>query len=389
MSILKRPGYGSCVLAVTPNMGDNSHTMKTRYLNIGLMVTSALALALPASAATPQETLNQILAMEQAKGPQKVDMTMEINAGEKPFKITSNRSDVQARLHLNLRGLPDAGAGKSGEGRVSLDKLSSTMKIYKQPAETQSYDTPLAVQWKYADKVAYFRLESVAPAILDELKKGGIDPSKYVGQWYMLDFSQLADTLKNDNNSSASILGLLGKTAKPFQAVTQVQSNDLAAWKGKSILLVTSVQKTWTDAKGQKMLRLVVRVNPAFVNAMYRAEIKKISAKDPQRRDKIVAVSKKFQDMRQSLTGLRIIVNVNETAKTLDRIEVGGTKYEPIKDCTYNFKTHKDICKTTGTKTTRLLMGISLSADSGAPVELPTQATSINDLLKGLNGASQ
>lgn len=361
-------------------MGDNSHIMKTRILSAGLMSASALLLALPVSAATPQQTLNQILAAEQAKGPQQMVITMDINYANRPYKVTTTREAGMVKLHMSLRELP--GVIRSGEGHLGLDKVSVTTTVYKMPATNLTYDNPLSLQWKYSDQKVYARLESVAQAIVDELKKGQVDLTPYVGQWYVLDLAQFSEMLKG-------AAGGLDRSALPLEAMTKVQNNDLAAWKGKSILLVTSVPKRWTDKEGHKLLRLGVRVNPVFVNAMHQAEIKKVASNDPQRRAKMTEINKRYQEMRQSLSRLRFMLNVDETSKTLDRIEIGGTQSEPIKTCNYNFTTNKDVCKTTGSKTTRILMGISILPDNGAPVELPSQATSVNDLLKGLMGNVQ
>ena len=354
--------------------------MKKRILTAGLMSASALMLALPVSAATPQQTLNQILAAEQAKGPQKVEITMDINFASRPYKVTAEREEGQVKLHMSLRELP--GTVKSGEGHLGLDKVTVTTLPYKQPEQTMSFDNPLSVQWKYSDKVAYARLESLAQTIVDELKKNEVDLAPYIGQWFVLDMTEFGQMMKGG-------LSELNQSTTPLEAVNKVKSSDLAAWKGKSVLLVTSVPKRWTDADGHKLLRLGVRVNPVFINAMHQAEIKKVASNDPQRRAKITEINKRYQEMRQSLSKLRFMLNVDETSKTLDRIEIGGTQKEPVKDCTYNFKTGKDVCKTTGTKTTRILMGISILPDNGTPVELPAQATSVNDLLKNLMGSAQ
>lgn len=350
--------------------------MNIRFLGAGLMSASAILLALPASAATPQQTLNQILASEQAKGPQRMDMTMDVSFASRPYKVTESREEGLVKLRMSLRDLP---ASKSGEGRISLDKVTVTTKGYKQEPRTESFDNPLAVQWKYADKKVYARLESVAQAIVDEMKKDEVDLSPYIGQWYMLDLAQFSELLKGG-------LGELNQSTAPLDAVNKVKSNDLAAWKGKSVLLVTSVQKRTTDAEGHKILRLRVRVNPAFVNAMHQAEIKKIASNDPQRKTKIADVNKRYQEMRLSLSRLQMVVMVDETAKTLDRIEIGGNQTEPIKTCTYNIKTGRDVCRTTGYKTTRVLAGISIMPDSGAAVEIPGSALSVNDLLNNLMG---
>lgn len=339
------------------------HFSPKKILMSGLLIVGTISPQL-VLAATPQQLLNEAFTKFVAVGPRRIDVEMGLGISTRPYKRSEKAEEFSTRLFMTQRMVPAAASSTNGEGRIVIKDAKS-----QGSSDSFSLPEPITFQWKMIDRVLYVRLEKFPESLAFLLKEEGKDVSSVIGQWIRIDVPE--SVLRQ-----GLATGLMGTSSMP--EVMKLMN----VLKGKTLIQVVGVEKREVRANGDKVLRLVVRLNPQVITLMQREDLKAIAKNDPQRRQKIQAITKTYTDMQKMLRKIRMIAIVNQTTGALERVEFGMKSSEPAKTCTLNYKTERMVCPATGTKTTTLSLGMSFLKDSGSPISTPENTKTLDELLK-------
>ncbi|MEI7512253.1 MAG: DsbA family protein [Candidatus Uhrbacteria bacterium] len=341
----------------------NTHPF--RRLLAGSLMPLILGLPLPSAAATTpsaQNMLNTALLRELSSQTMRSDMSLRLGMTQKSYKKTDPSGSASLAMHFQARQIAKAGSPLGDqEGRLSLDSFSIDEAI--SDGMPVSLDGPMSFQWKLVDRTAYFRVEQMPQNLLD-MAKGitATDYSTLVGRWIKLDIDQqgllpadLESGILDQNNPQMKALKALAIKAPP--------------------LLVTRVESKTKAANSHDMWRLRLRVNPAFINGVYMLAYKDLP-KSPasSRKAALKELNTSFATIRTTLARTGLIAVLDATDQTLTRMEVGGSYPSPVKTCTFNEKTWKDVCKTTGNRTITVAIGMNMVKADGQPIIAPSDA---------------
>ncbi|HVM90658.1 MAG TPA: thioredoxin domain-containing protein [Verrucomicrobiae bacterium] len=328
--------------------------MPLRRALAGGLLPMLLGLPLPSAAAAPsaQAVLNNALLKEWAGQPTRQDTTINVGVKQTAYKKTDPSGSAKLGLHLKTRTVPVTGSvTPDQEGSLSLDSLSVDSALSE--GLPVSLDGPLGVQWKLVDRTAYFQLSQLPPSIIELGKEfSGTDYSALVGRWIKID---LADEGVNlPENADIGALKTLAMKAPP--------------------LLVTRVESKTKNAGKDDIWRLRLRVNPAFVNGLYTLAWNKLPKSPAATRSAAIKqLNTDFANLRSFIARTGVVAVVDATTQTLTRFELGGSYPSPAKQCAYD-DNFNETCRTSGTRTVTLAVGINISHDDGSPVSAPADA---------------
>jgi len=307
-------------------------------------------------AATSQQMLDASLKAYDKNPATKLVGTMSVDISQRALRKTYTPTKGTIRFSFSERT-----AATNSEGSVALDSLQFTGSpdVTTALGTLKSLDLkqPIRVDWKKVAASSYVNFKQLPTGILDFAKGLGADLSPFLNTWIRIDMSQFEAALKEQ---------------KGINAVTLLNAQSLSAFSQP--LRVIRVDSRKTNAAGDKIVRLRVRINPALVTQEQNLELKTVNPKDPDRAALRSAINRRYAELRTTLNRFTIIAQVNQTTGALERIEAGGQQTEPKKDCTWNSKLERDVCTTTHTETTKFSLGISFLKDSGQPIQAPTSS---------------
>lgn len=336
-----------------------------------------LMLPLTASAATTQQLLNQALkAQMESKRPMVMDGRMTLNGQSNLTKGNIDNGHGSASLRIMSRALAPVAGQKNpdSEGQLLLEKLS----VYD-PKSTELQDgrleitTPVGLEWKMVDDALYFRAKDVPMEWTNELPE---DLRQYVNQWLKLAIPKELMAAEPTSN------GLVAPAMDPkdlLQATLGKELSDAEVLKKKlqtmSVFLVTRTEKKMV-VDGKNILRLRVVLNPALITLLQNEELK--GAREypiSYRREEVARINKKYTEIRTTLRKFSFAMELNTTDNLVSRMELGAKFTEPVQDCTWNVRTQKDVCKTTGRTTFDLAGGFNFSFRDQQPAVEPPAAS--------------
>ena len=340
-----------------------STTLTTLATTLTLLTMVAPA---PTLAATTQQSLDASIAnLYSVTKPMDFDAIMNVHMTERPVKKTTTAPLTgSARIHLNARLLS---ASKQTEGTLTLESFDMPMgSSIPMPIKL---DSPISIEWKVLDKVAYLHIAKFPQSLIDMLKAQGVDVSSAIGPWVSLDSSSSDTTL-------------------PIPSMSTI-STDASNAKSAFHLRVLRIEKKTIDANKHTILRLRVAPNQTDItrekNMELSAAMKMYSGKDMESRleraDAIKAINARYADLQKSLKTVQAVINLDATSNTIQRIEIAGTQSKPQQNCDWNDKANKMICTTEATQIFTYNVGINLTADSGAAVVAPANSQPLKDLI--------
>jgi len=348
--------------------------MPLRRLLAGGLLPLILGMPLPSAAATvsPQNALNAAMLNEWTNQAMRSDVSVRVGVKQTAYKKTDPAGSASLAMHFQTRVVPKSGSLTGDqEGRISIDSLSADEAL--SDGMPVNLDGPLSFQWKLVDHTAYFQVEQIPQSVLELAQSlTETDYSVLLGRWIKMDL---------DENGSALESDLL----KPDNA--RVQAIKALAMKAPP-LLVTRVETKTKDASGHDLWRMRLRVNPTFLTGMYNLAYKEIP-KSPasERAAEIKSLNTSYASIKTFLARTGLVAVVDVTNRQLTRMELGGSYPSPVKDCTYNAKL-QEICRTTGTRTITVAVGINILKDDGSAVIPPADALDQAGL-EALLGAQQ
>lgn len=323
----------------------------------GSIVFPGLALA-----ATPQQMLDAAVLKSNAVAPFNMTGEMVIRTSEKALREKTPGQQVEVKLNLAQRR-----NGMSSEGNLAIKSFSAKMN----GVEVPTTNDPATIEWKVTDGKAYLRVSQASDAVLGALKLYGIDVSGTVGTWVEVDLLSLFSMVGPSDVAMAN-------------EAANVAASEASKFGDIKTLQVTRVERRWKE-DGVDMIRVRVRLNPAVINKAMSMDLKAIDAKAKDAKAQRTAVNTKYAEMRKFAANFQIAINIKVQEQSIDRIEMGYKRVDPVKECSKN-SLGKEVCKTTGSRTSEMNAGFFLRGASNAPVQAPKNAVSSDVLLEGILG---
>lgn len=349
-------------------------------IGAGLVLSTGLLLpAMPTLAATlsPQATLIQSLkASAQDRGPMSLDGRFKMTSVADYYRGADGKMEAQLRLVSRTTG--GALASQQSEGQIVVEKLA--MKDMPD-ADDLALPPSMAFEMKYRSNQIFFRVKDVPAALLAELPE---ELRPYVNTWLRIDLPQ-------DVQDQISEAARLSPDAALAQ-VTESLSGSMDAAMAKKLLATPAIQVTGIERRfvvnGHQMLRLKARINPAFVNLLQQAELKRTDemykswgATAAVRAEGRAAVNTRYADVKRVTNALRFAFEVDTADKALTRIEMGGTFAKPLTET--HFRSARPYEVRIGTLRTTVSLGLSLKRGPQPDVVVPSEATEILSQIQG------
>lgn len=346
--------------------------MPQRFSSLSL----ALSIAIPAIAfgspmstlaakPTPQQILNEAVLSAASALPLRIDADATVKFTVKAK--TKDGASGSGELHATMRNRTLSAS--MTEGQVSLDRYLSQGN--PDVAPFSALTEPLALQWKKIAANSYIRISGIPTSMTDPLQQIGLDISPALNRWVLLD----------TNTTSPSLL----PSADMFNGFEQGQNllqKQLKSVSNVPLFRVQRVERRDTTPQGQRLVRLRVIINPAFIAASKKIDIAQLTSKGKDRTDDLREIQKEYAAMQAAAHATHIVAIVDEQTRTLQRIELGGKNVQPKKECTYTSSSHREVCKTTSVMTYTYAIGITFTKDSGEAIEQPTDALPFSKIME-------
>ena len=307
----------------------------------GLGLASFL-LPIGASAATTQQLLNQaIKAQAESKRPMAMDGRMTVTGKSALFNGNVEQGHGSASFRLMSRALAPVAGQKSpdSEGQLILEK--AVLHDFEKP-EHLEITKPVGLEWKMVNDAFYFRAKDVPMEWAQELPE---EVRQYLNQWLKLAIpKELSDSANN---------GLIAPQMQPQDLLKMGLGNsvltaeqDIKARLNKlPLFLVTRTEKKIV-VDGKTILRLRVILNPALLTLLQNEEFKALKGMSASyRREETARINKKYAEIRTALRKFSAVMELNTTDNYVRRFEIGAKFVEPVKDCTWNTRLQKSVCK--------------------------------------------
>lgn len=329
-----------------------------------------------ALAATPQHSLNAALKSVAEYTPLRVVGDTHIVVQEHPFTKRTPTETIKLHFTFSERMHSREKGSEQVEGRLALDRIEAQGEgAGPIPFEL---DKPIAVQWKQLGTTFYGRIEQVPQSLIDLLASAEIDAHTAIGQWIHLDTAEFF----------AHVKARLPLELMPTSTTSSMNSfvmKDLKQLSQYPMLQVLRVERREKQPDGQSIVRLRARINPATIQLLQTMEKRNLPRDPAERRAQLQAIDKKYAEIRKLLNGMQMAIMVDETARTLKRIEIGGTQVKTDQTCAWNTRLKRSICRNTGRTTITYAIGMTFQKDTGGAIERPTNSMSVMDLFQQLN----
>jgi hypothetical protein len=350
-------------------------SLSASRLGAGLVLATGLLLPaapiLAASAVSPQATLVQSLtSLAQDRGPMAMDGRFKISSVADYYRGKDGKLDAQFRIVSRTTG--GTLQTQQSEGQIVAEKLSTANL-----PDMDSFTLPSAMgfEWKYRSGQVFFRVKDVPADLVAQLPE---ELRPYVNSWLRADLPQ-------DVQEEIAAQTQLTPDAAIAQ-FTQAITASMDAATAKKLLATPAIQVTGIERRfvvnGHQMLRLKARINPAFVNLLQQAELKRTDemykswgASAAVRAEGRAGVNTRYAEAKRVTNALRFAFEIDTTAKALTRIEMGGTVAKPLMET--RFRSARPYEVRIGTQRTTLNLGLNLKRGPQPDVVVPSEATEI------------
>ena len=312
-----------------------------------------------------------------------MDGRMTVTGKSVLFKGNVEQGHGSASFRLMSRALAPVAGQKSpdSEGQLILEK--AVLHDFEKP-EHLEITKPVGLEWKMVNDAFYFRAKDVPMEWAQELPE---EVRQYLNQWLKLAIpKELSDSANN---------GLIAPQMQPQDLLKMGLGNsvltaeqDIKARLNKlPLFLVTRTEKKIV-VDGKTILRLRVILNPALITLLQNEEYKALKGMSASyRREETARINKKYAEIRTALRKFSAVMELNTTDNYVRRFEIGAKFVEPVKDCTWNTRLQKSVCKQTGRSTFDLAGGFNFTLKDNQPaIEVPAASVDLmqlfNDYMK-------
>ncbi len=309
------------------------------------------------AATTTQQSLNTALIKLDQQVAGRMDATVEIRYDERPVVRGATNAAGVAKLRLSLRmDRPVEQGRRDGEGRFVIESahLSSQSGVRE---ENMDLSGPIAIEWKYVNGMAYFRIAELPVEVGQQLGLWLGDVSSYIGRWFSMDTRQ----------DAPSFAKALDEAGLPL---------------GKTPFLMTRVERRERTADGHDIVRLRARVNPTILAVARLGELAKVGRLDPMRAYRIRSINDRYAALRKYLLPAQFVFVLDTTGQTVQRMEVGGKISTPNKLCTYDARLRRSICRTQTIRSFSYLGGINFLPEATTPIVVPADTSDFQTYVK-------
>lgn len=338
-------------------------SLRKTLTSVVLFATAVLPFQASAATPSPQSVLDAALTSLMAQTSMRAEMELNMNVQKRTLKTRTYSPDSMVKLRMSQRTAPAIDGRHDSEGKLVIEGFETEGGTLKLAA-------PFTIEWKKVGTSAYIRVMTLPAELTDALAQLDIDPTPLVGKWLQIDLkgSLLEEGLAKEVVPNADLSSLRSMTSLPSL---------------KQILRVVRVESTTTGADGHKRLRLRTRLNPTLVTQLQQREVAAVP-KGTSRAAQVKEINARYAKLRTVLAGLHMVVVVDQTSQTVERVELGMEQVEPTKECTWNDSWTKETCKTVGYKKTKFAIGISFFAERVAAIVAPLDAQPIEEAFKSI-----
>jgi hypothetical protein len=352
-----------------------SHSLRSSVA-AGLL---ALTLPVSAMAATPVQLVQQSLVNVGTKFLASYQFTADATVTDTAF-TPRTVNEAKVKLLVDQRLLAAAG---DTEGTLTFSISANDTSSLASSFLPRMTATNVSLDWKRSGTDTYLRLRNIPASWLSSLglatQYPGIDFNAYLDHWVKID-GEAADEVNQAFAQREQILKAEFGGAKNAEL--------LAMLKGTNLFLVTRTEKTWTNANGDKLTRVQLRLNPGVLTNWRNAALKKVDKKSTYAKYDIQSINTQYASGQKFLKRVAFAANVNLTTQSLERLEYVYQGTEPKTTCTYNPKTYTSNCtKVVGSTAYRVTGALTLKKDSGAAIAVPGDALSLQVLTNAIKQA--
>lgn len=250
---------------------------------------------------------------------------------------------------------------------------SFTLEAYSQSKGQPTFAAPFSIDWRTRAGTTYFsfsHLGDTPGAILDD---SGFDHMSILGKWVS---SKDSVELQLASGEFAPIVPKILDDVSKASAVART-----IPWKSTHLLLVTRNDGSQTQADGTKAWRLEMRINPAALTIIEKADRAAVPKSDPDRTMILAAIGQRYSRLKKASAAVNIIVDLDPSSGTLKRIMIAGTINKPCETCA----TPEDpyaVCISRNVKTMHFTVDATVSGATGGPGQVDGAET-FSDFLNG------
>ncbi len=337
-----------------------------------LLLSAFLPMSAFAAAPTPQQNLDLALKRVMVYTPLRMDGEMTVTTNSIP--VSKTESPVKSTIHgtFSQRIMSRATGSEQSEGRVVVDRYTVETKAPGQAFSFAGNDAA-AVAWKQIQKQSYFQIEKFPIASLPKESSASLKPFvELIGKWIKLD-GQTIDTIAARVSPAAASAADASQEAAMNAEMKKIQ--------GMRLFVLTKIEWWKTNADHHRIFRARMRLNPAILDEIYRFEVSLISKQGGDQSVALNALKKQFTDVKASLTKMQFVAEIDDSAGTLKRLELGTTLTTPNQNCHFDSTVKKSVCAKSSDEITTVIAGVTFRKDWGKDVEAPKDWISLQDLM--------
>lgn len=348
-----------------------------------LIFAATLGTALFPSAAfalSSQQILNQATQLNALQEINVMDGIFSMQTTKTPLpamkkQLDGRKSDMRVHSHFER----PLGLSENFQGYVEMQSYFDTATGSSTPV---TFNPSPRVTFRQADREIYFQLSGIASLLQTTGLAPILTPEQITGleQWVHVD--------STDADESAMLPSSLSSASATEERAKFIRLFALASAKKVPLLNVVST----TRQKDQPtLLRLGVRVNPAFLS-LAQTQLLKEAGKDVAKRKEVINL---FTSVRDGLKNTKMVAVVHTSVvgkPKLTRIEISDTKTSIEKGCAYKRLDKHGVgiessysCNVNTMKSVDTMNGfLNLSNDPSVQVVAPSNPASLKVLLNQL-----
>jgi hypothetical protein len=349
----------------------------SRHFLLSIALTSlALVSPLSVSAATTQQSLDAAFGKLTKQPPIAINGTVDVKTTERSYTKTYKAVNSAMKASFSAAFQQKVADHSDSSGRISLDSYTSS--------DASSSNAPAgSFEWRSIQGTTYLYVTAAAEG-LAPLQKMGLDLSPLLNTWIRIDAP--TSTSSDSPTPMSALSDLPGVSTLQVAKSAGTDANGNTDFTGR--FRISRVEKTTTAANGDKILRL--RLAPNYTNiakeqAAKRATILKTQKAGKARTAALTDLNTEYNAIRKAVSGVNMVAVLDETAQSIQRIELSGTQKKPKQDCQFSDYSFKFVCKNIAQETTTFTSGINVSNGTSEALIAPATSKTLEDIMNAMN----
>lgn len=335
-----------------------SNGMKTLLLQRGVAALTALSLLAPQAslALTPSQWFNTLIRDTEPEYNISATAGFDVEMSNRYYTRTRPTETGTVSIVMSVRTPVSESGTMTSEGAFTFKKFS--LKGFDNSFPF-TINEPIVFEWKQTADSAYARITTMPASLVAELKKQAeIDLTPIIGTWIQVPMNSADFAAFNNREVQAEVR-------------KELETGPLA-----NTTLITNVRQVSStkNAKGEEIIRLSGKINPAIPYILYQQRVKEIKTQYPIGALRTMLLKDAYTDyikLRGIVRGIYLAANINTATKKIERMEFSSTYSEPKKECKWNTTYTKETCTAVGTTTINIKGGMDVKQDTGIAVTAP------------------